>query len=229
MLRRSCLLALIGIGLLAATAQGDICGDQGKDNRPNHCEILVDETWVHQMSRCKVLEPGKCQYTHCSGSTQVYNEADCCCLESQTCPGAKYVGLCVGANSMELSAEVIVTASATSNAPEENPARGKRIELPTQKKLSPAVQLRENNTAAEVQMWCQVTDGGHRLQVTYTNSGAQKKCTSRCYYKDDKGNSGVLKCEGGLQSKVTKPSLFCDSLDSERSYTVTDPGSFSCS
>lgn len=148
MFRRSCLLALISIGLLAATARGDICGDQGQDNRPNHCEVLVDGAWIHQMSSCKVLEPGKCRYTHCSGSTQVYQESQCCCLESKACPGAKYVGLCVGDTATELPKAVIAAAEAAASEAAENPAGGRRIELPTQKRPSPSAQLREQTAGS---------------------------------------------------------------------------------
>jgi hypothetical protein len=88
--------AVLALGFLASAAQGHICGDQGTDNRPNHCEVKQGDIWVHQMSSCAVLEPGKCQYTHCAGSTLVIQDPQCCCLESTDCPGAFYVGTCVG-------------------------------------------------------------------------------------------------------------------------------------
>lgn len=213
---------------VTSAAQGDLCGDQGQDNRPNHCEVLVDEVWVHQMSRCDVLEPGKCQYTHCSGSKRIYEEEQCCCLESQTCPGAKYVGLCVGGHSSELPA-----AAAESFSTPAAPGSGKGavttavVDGASTPSTLPSEQVNKD-AVPEVKMWCEVTDSGHRVRVTYTNSGAEKKCTSNCRHKNDQGNSGVLKCEVALQSKVTSPSLFCDVTDGVRSFTVTDPGSFSC-
>ena len=96
MLKRS--VVVLAFIFSASSAYGHICGDQDTDNRPNHCEVKKDEVWVHQMSSCKVVEPGKCLYTHCSGSTKLIEDPQCCCLESKDCPGATYVGVCVGTN-----------------------------------------------------------------------------------------------------------------------------------
>ena len=88
------------ISLIAPLAQGHTCGNQDHDNRPNHCQVKKEvdgeEVWVHQVSSCRVLEPGRCEYTHCAGSTLIIEEPDCCCLESKECPGATYVGICLG-------------------------------------------------------------------------------------------------------------------------------------
>jgi hypothetical protein len=94
MLRKSVFLLILALS--TAPAYGHICGNQDADNRPNHCEVKKDEIWVHQMSSCEVVEPGKCRYTHCNGSTKLIEDPQCCCLESKECPGAKYVGTCVG-------------------------------------------------------------------------------------------------------------------------------------
>ncbi|MEM9291059.1 MAG: hypothetical protein AAGD01_05215 [Acidobacteriota bacterium] len=80
----------------APAAFAHTCGNQGTDNRPNHCYIKKGETKVHRASSCQVLEPGRCQYTHCGGSTVVIEEDDCCCLDFDGCPGASYVGRCLG-------------------------------------------------------------------------------------------------------------------------------------
>lgn len=89
-------LMALALGILAPAAQAHTCGNQDKDNRPNHCFVKKDEVQVHQASSCKVVSPGKCVYTHCAGYTQTIEDPQCCCLESKECKGAEYVGICVG-------------------------------------------------------------------------------------------------------------------------------------
>lgn len=125
---RGILQAAVVIALVSPSAHGHICGNQDHDNRPNHCEVKKEadgeEVWVHQVSSCKVVEPGKCQYNHCAGSTQIIEDADCCCLESTECPGATYVGICLGTSGKEkleraeatAAKEWVITKAATSNA-----------------------------------------------------------------------------------------------------------------
>jgi len=206
---------LVFVGLLAASAaSGHICGNQDTDNRPNHCEVKKDEVWVHQMSSCKVLEPGRCQYTHCAGSSKVIEDPQCCCLESQQCPSATYVGVCVGSGPTLTAAPAPESASAeVAASPAPTPSNGEQV---------------PQGPVGGVKMRCEVVEGGHRVRVTYTNSGELKNCESHCHHKNEAGNPGELNCKGSIQASVTTTKVFCDSFDDSHTFTIADSGSFSC-
>jgi hypothetical protein len=95
------LLALTS-GVYAQEKKPDVpqpppCGDQGKDNRPNVCSKLVGGVWDTRSSTCTPLGGNKFRYTHCNGSsTMEVSGKNLCCLKSQQCPSATYVGECMG-------------------------------------------------------------------------------------------------------------------------------------
>lgn len=91
----------IGVGLTlfvytSVKAQDQSCGDQGVDNRPNICRVLINNTWVTRASKCTKISEGKFRYTHCSGATKAYDWPSGCCVASTSCPGATYIAECLG-------------------------------------------------------------------------------------------------------------------------------------
>ncbi len=72
------------------------CGDLGTDNRPNWCARPNGQGGLVQgKSECRKISDTQYEYTHCSGSKQIYTGTSQCCVQSQQCPGAFYVADCV--------------------------------------------------------------------------------------------------------------------------------------
>ncbi|MHA6834904.1 hypothetical protein [Ralstonia pseudosolanacearum] len=82
--------------------------------------------------------------------------------------------------------------------------------------------------SVNVAMWCQAADGGHRINITASNSdGAVHNCSSVCYTRDNKGRSGVVSASGSVPAHANRV-LFASSYDSTVTRTVINTGSFSC-
>lgn len=78
-----------------------------------------------------------------------------------------------------------------------------------------------------VSMQCFVTNNNHTIRITAKNTNSSsRRCSSNCYYKDDRGYNGVHRCQGTVAGNTN--GLFCDSTTSNRTYTITDPGAFDC-
>lgn len=73
------------------------CGDLGTDNRPNWCARPDGSGGLDQgKSKCRKIDDTHFEYTHCSGSTKIYDTfSSPCCAESSECPGAFYIAECV--------------------------------------------------------------------------------------------------------------------------------------
>ena len=104
-------LVVIGSLLTAVPASAHRCGNQDKDNRPNHCYVKQGEERIHKMSSCRVVSEGVCEYTHCRGEKKTIKSANCCCVESSDCPGAFYVAECIGSSGATGSAAPASPAS----------------------------------------------------------------------------------------------------------------------
>ena len=87
--------AIVAVGILTGAAAFAVpCGNQDYDNRPNKCDVDGRE----QVSSCRVIAPGRCEYTHCDGvTTRVIEDPRCCCRTYDKCtPNPSYVVLCLG-------------------------------------------------------------------------------------------------------------------------------------
>ncbi len=91
----------VAVIVLASAQSGpafsvETCGNLADDNQPNRCQVKIGDTWITKNSSCQKTADGKFQYVSCDGHSHIYSWADACCLTSRDCPGAQYVGTCVG-------------------------------------------------------------------------------------------------------------------------------------
>lgn len=98
---------------------------------------------------------------------------------------------------------------------------------PEQKLESPDQQLMEVEIK-NVSMRCFVTDSGHRVKITASNTeNRNRSCRSTCYYRTSQGYNGTLSASGTVPARANNVT-FGSHYNSSITFTVTNPGSFSC-
>ena len=118
-------------------------------------------------------------------------------------------------------------AIAQGGEPESSDQTGASSVSPEQKSKRADQQLMEIEIR-NVSMWCGVYGNGHGVRITASNSeNRNRSCESRCYYRDNHANNGTLYASGTVPARANNV-VFGSYSDSSRTFTVTNPGSFTC-